>query len=642
MRQFVTLLLFMAAAVAVTVTAETTVAQSVSSKGTSPGADKMPSLEQLLEMCQAAKQQFRPLTAEDLAQAKAELATAVKVLGRKLNVYGATGTTWKRYLNWDAFTAQVRPNVEPDPKILHTVLRRLEAGHDGLDLIWFVDTRNALRQYRAVAGAIGNDDLKANYDQLLDMLAEQLKAFNANPNPDNAQRIGDALGQLHLLEQAPELIAAVHRRYSHPNAFLQVSSNVIEAAVEQPVDEETPVYDTILGTRITGQGHTFGSTVADLVPDPNQGVLDILFNGTTRSNNVGRNGPATVRSIATTQVAARKRLWMDYTGLHAFPTGSRAVVSTQITSIYAGGGIAQRVARNQVAQQKSQAEQISAQHAEQRTDRRMDEEVGKMVAQANQQYEEKVRRPLVNRGLFPQQFMFTTTQDAISLLALRAAPDQLAAATRAPTVPKGTDLSTRIHESMINNMTQSALAGMTLKDKRMETIVLSFVDELPEELKPQEGQLPWAINFDRRQPVTVTFADDGYEMIIRGRRFYEGTETYPAMNIKAAYKFVRNGQGIKAVRQGDVEVLPPGFKPDSNDKLSANEVAIRRLLTKRFSQVFKEEVPVESIEPNDQWTRLGTFQPTGVVCKDGWLMTTYKRVPRGKTATPQAARTAAR
>ena len=102
------------------------------------------------------------------------------------------------------------------------------------------------------------------------------------------------------------------------------------------------------------------------------------------------------------------------------------------------------------------------------------------------------------------------------------------------------------------------------------------------------------------------------------------------MNIKAAYKFVRNGQGIKAVRQGDVEVLPPGFKPDSNDKLSANEVAIRRLLTKRFSQVFKEEVPVEPIEPNDQWARLGTFQPTGVVCKDGWLMTTYKRVPREK------------
>ena len=92
----------------------------------------------------------------------------------------------------------------------------------------------------------------------------------------------------------------------------------------------------------------------------------------------------------------------------------------------------------------------------------------------------------------------------------------------------------------------------------------------PEKMKGDEDGKPWAITFAPRQPISVTFADDGFKITIRGVRFCKGHEVHhDPMNISAAYKIEKSAQGFKAVRQGEIQVFPPDFAPGQTGRRPA-------------------------------------------------------------------------
>ena len=108
-------------------------------------------------------------------------------------------------------------------------------------------------------------------------------------------------------------------------------------------------------------------------------------------------------------------------------------------------------------------------------------------------------------------------------------------------------------------------------------------------MKGDEDGKPWAITFAPRQPISVSFADDGFKITIRGVKYYKGNDAYPAMNVSAVYKIEKSPKGFKAVRQGEIEVIPPGFVPGSGQQIDAQRTIIRKLLKQRFAKVFEPE-----------------------------------------------------
>ena len=71
--------------------------------------------------------------------------------------------------------------------------------------------------------------------------------------------------------------------------------------IVEPVDDTQSLRDCILGTDIHSTAHTVGQTSVELQPDPDRGLLDTLFFGTTHSDNIGYHGPVTIYSSATTR-----------------------------------------------------------------------------------------------------------------------------------------------------------------------------------------------------------------------------------------------------------------------------------------------------------------------------------------------------
>ncbi len=591
----------------------------------SPSPD-FPSVEELPAACLAAKANFRPLTPQDVQSAKVELIEAVGRLDKKLKADGKNGENWRKYLLLEKLQNQLKSDETPDIGVLDTIYRRYAADHEGLALVWFLDVKEAIGRYRFLAASVESTKLKAAYDRMLEGLAEQLESYRSEPTAEGAVAIGRAVGQLQDARQAPELVAAVLHHFARPNLFADVSAELIAAAMSEDVDETAPVEDVILGTRIRGTGHTTGSITAKLVPDELRGVIDITFLGVTKTDNVGTNGPVRIYSNGVTRLGVCKRIWIDAEGLSSFPAVAKAITDSEITDIH-GGRMAERIAWNRAGQQQYRAQQIASEHAQQRVNRRVDDETAELLDRANDAFVKKFRKPLVERNLFPKRFDFSTTTEWLKLVGLQAGRYQLAAPTEPVTeLIEHHDLALRVHQSMINNLAADAVAGRTVRDETFQSVLVAMLGKLPEELKETEDQAPWAITFAARQPVSVAFADGGFTVTIRGRRYYRGDESYPGMNVTAVYKFSEADGGFKAIRQGELQIFPPGFVPGGGKRLSAREVTIRTLLKRRFGKIFDEEFLIEQIELPERWSKVGKLRPVQLVGQHAWLTIAWRRV----------------
>lgn len=593
-----------------------------------------PAVEELPERCRAAKAEFRPLTPADLRAVKEELVEAAARLDRRLKAAGKNGANWRRYLRWDRLQRELSARGLPDADVLEAIRQRYAAEHEGLELVWFADVRDALRQYRNVARNVGNPDLEPAYRRLLDFLAEHLETYAAQPTAEEALIIGRAVQELEAVRQAPELVAAIRHGLSRPNLSLHVSAELVAAGIAGPVDETAPVRDVILRTDIYGTGHTTGRVTLELWPQTTRGVIDTVFRGLTRTRNTGYHGRITIYSRGTTGVGARKRIWVDESGLSALPAVSKAATRSTITGIASARGrrLIQRLAWRRAAKQKRQAEWIASRHAERRVNRRIDTQVAELLARANEAFVGNFRRPLLERRLFPRELRFSTSGEALRVVTLQSDASQLGAPGPPEVTLPACDLGLQMHESMVNNMAASALAGRTVDDEELRAAVVELFGKLPEALKPEEDAQPWAIAFDGLQPISVSFAEDRVRLTIRGRRYYRAEKSHPAMNITAVYNITRDEQGYRATRQGELQIFPPGFVPDRGGKLSARQVAIRRLLERRLAKVFEEQVRFEGFVPPGKWSKAGRLRPAQLVCRKGWLTVAWKAEPADRAA----------
>ena len=198
--------------------------------------------------------------------------------------------------------------------------------------------------------------------------------------------------------------------------------------------------------------------------------------------------------------------------------------------------------------------------------------------------------------------------------ATRADVYQLAAPTAPPQVPAA-DISVRLHESTVDNFASTAFAGRTLKRDEMNRLMKNLTGKIPEELQDEEGR-DWSITFAVEKPVELAIADGGVRVTIRGEEYTSGETTYPAMNVTANYKLDKNDQGgLRAVRQGELEIYPPDFKPGV-DQLSSSQQSLKTILERRFGKLFKPELPdkpTKGLELSGRWKNLGSAAGFGGV-----------------------------
>jgi len=104
--------------------------------------------------------------------------------------------------------------------------------------------------------------------------------------------------------------------------------------------------------------------------------------------------------------------------------------------------------------------------------------------------------------------------------------------------------------------------------------VIDLRGKLPEALESDPDRDPWSITFAQARPVSIKFADDGFQVTVRGQRYTSGDREFRAMNITADYKVEISGTGSKLIRQGDLQIVPPNFVPGKS-RLSSQQITLR-------------------------------------------------------------------
>jgi hypothetical protein len=585
----------------------------------------------LPEAAVGSAENFHPITAADVAKDKAALAATTTQLDQYLTPGGANGAAWKKYLHWDDLETQLKSDA-PDAAALSALHDRLTADHEGLELPIFANVATALARFLNDAAAL-KADLRAQYVAHLNGLAEELKQYADGHAEETAVALGGRLGWLEDMRQAVALVQAVRNRYSHPNLHVEISTRLVAAGIDQPVDETAPIVDVILGTDISGSGRTIGKIAVQLLPSDDKATLETTLVGTTSSRTVGRNGPATIFADGTTQIRGSKRMVIDANGFASYPATATAATKTQITGVSARLGIIERIATKKVYKSKSQAEQVGSSHAAQRVRHRVDSQASEQLSNVHGQYVSKFRNPLLRRNEFPAMLNFSTTKDSLFLAALQADRNQLGAPSAPPDITVVHDMAVQIHESLINNLTAALLGGLTLKEEDLQRKVIELRGSLPEQLKSDEDRDPWSITFAKARPVTVKFADNGFQVTVRGQRYTSGEREFRAMNVTAEYKFEISGAGSRFVRQGDLQIVPPGFA--AGQTLSVQQVTLKTLLQRKFGKLFEPEIKSEGLVLPGRWRDAGRLDIKQLQAGGGWLVMAW--IESGVPASPETA-----
>ncbi|HUY90800.1 MAG TPA: hypothetical protein VMV10_18845 [Pirellulales bacterium] len=579
---------------------------------------------------------YSPHTSGDLAAAQTQLLAALGQLDRYLNTGGANGRNWKRYLLWEEMQAQLRsPTL--DLSELERVYLRYRADHAGLELPIWRNVALAMRAYLDLAEEASDPKAPEVFDSQLSNLAEHLEAFGKAGVPEDLEHAADSLEWLERRRQARSLVRQIRRRLSQPNLYVHLTQELISAGAGRPVDETEPVRDVILGTRISGNGRTVGQVLVKLIPNPNSALLETVLEGVNYARTVGANGPARIGSTSRTQLLGRQRMSLDARGFQALAPETVASARSHIYGVWSTkhglvDHLVRHVARKRIPRQKRQSEAIASRHAEQRLNRRLAAELNRELKTSNADYLEKFRNPLVRLGEFPERFEFSTSANEMRFLLQKDGLGRLAAPFPPPEPQNQPALTVRFHESLPNNFAQGLLAGQTLNRTQFEQLSLRYMGRVPTELQDEEPKGPWSITFAQRAPVTVRIGPSLASITIRGLQFSSDVRQFDEpMNITAHYQLSREAGTIKAVRQGELEIFPPGFKPNSGRRLPTRLIGFRNLLKHRFDKIFRSEIASEGLILPGHWQQLGKLELTEMQTQRGWMLLGWRPQPSGKS-----------
>lgn len=590
-----------------------------------PGSVQAEPLEQpdLAALVQQTKSSAFRTNTQRSASAHLRLVAAVDKLRRYLDGGGANGVAWKRYLRFDELSAAVRHPDSVQTETLEDVYLRFRADKIGLELPVFHEVTVALRDWLDAVDQQSHPVAQQEVDRRLEQLTAHLESYQRRPDADELAKITAALGWLSRHGQADSLVAALRQRLSRPNLHVHLSQRLITAATDRPADDVEDVRDVILGTTVIGRGHTLGHVRTRLVPSQRYALLETVIDAVNEAKTVGYNGPARVGSLSRTELKGRKRFMLDANGFAVWPADATAQTTSRTYGVWSNkrgcvDRLVRRVAQKRLGQQKASSEQVAAQHARGRLERRLDAEANRQLAQSNVNYLERFYNPLYRTGHLPREMRFSTTADDLQLVALHDSAARLAAPLSPPDPKGGLAMSVRLHESLPNNLAEDFLAGRTLDQDQLDQLAVRLFGRVPKQFVDDERRGPWSLTFAAHDPITLRIESDAAMVTIRGRRFAsEDREFRTPMNITARYRLLREHDAVRAVRDGEIEVLPPGFMPGR--RIPPRLSTVRNLLKRRFERIFTPEIASQGLVLPGQWSRAGRLDLVQLDARDGWL-----------------------
>ena len=554
------------------------------------------------------------------------------------------GLLWIPYVKADAL--QKGLTADPASEATITMVREAKdriAGRAGLSDATqkeflgrpaFVNYENALDSYlAAVAWQPPKPDEKELRAQLKALLeaADSYAATRSSEDAVKARAAFTAIGKV-AADGGDRLSALLQRHIFNYNVRIVATEEFLNRLMSEARTERGPVTDFVLGANVSGNQTTATRVTFDLRPSNRNARFDLTLNGTIQSNTVGVTSEATVYTQGNHTFVAKKEVTFD--GLK-FVTGPGTIsvnphnTTTGISTAMSGGllgGIAQGVASREVEARRGEAEAIAASRVRENVLPKFDAEVDKNFSEAGGRLEKEVFKGLKDTGLYPDAFVYQTTESTLHLDSRLMKDTELGADIPVTTAPTDRGATLLMHETAVNNaIDRMGLAGQTVTEPQLREKLEAFfskalnkevklapppkVAKADGEAKEDEDNGPGTIMFAAADPIRVQFENGELTLVIRAGFKQEGKDDIPTREITVPITFEIKDNKILVTR-GAVRVVAAGGE--------GGGIAINGVVRKKIQSALPDREVDAKVEIKGPKASVVT-NVSAIKLLDGWI-----------------------
>ncbi len=431
-------------------------------------------------------------------------------------------------------------------------------------------------------------------------LVAAVDAYEAAANSETAKGLRTALADVRKTtgDNGDLITAAIDQLYLAPNVRLIASEGFASKLVGETRTEQGQVSDFVLGASVGGWQTTTTSVNIDFKPSADQIRFDLLLNGTIQSNTAGSTSQATIYTSGYHTFNASKQINFDGDHFTVSPgsisvsannttTGAR----TRLSGVPIFGGIANRMAIQEAANRRPQAEAITRGRVQDRVLPEFNSQVDKQFADAGKRIETELNAGLKAAGIFPDLRLFSSTNQSMTIATRVANDTELAGSTpSSQLMNSASGARLLLHETAVNNtIARIDFNGKTMSEEELRHHVEGFLTKaLAREFKfapptkpanyeadaDEEEKIPAKIAFAKVDPLRVSFSNGQVTLVIHAGLEREGKKPIPTQEIVVPLTIAVAGDQLSVTR-GDLEIsgidgnLSPLERKVINSKIGA-------------------------------------------------------------------------
>ena len=427
---------------------------------------------------------------------------------------------------------------------------------------YFVSARSAFVRFSRAYNFGTADNLQEDFLLRMQRLAEELPKLQFPNDRVAAGNVGNTLAWLENAFQVPHLVAAIRARYSNPNAYVNVSSQFLNRIGSQTIRDTRPVNEVIDGRLVRGQVHSVGNVTFDLQNDPNQVHASIRLQAHVNSNTYIRQGRIYAYINSTAQAECRRSVFANIGGVFADAPYACANANTCFAGTSSNLRLIDRVGLNQFAKQKSRADASARNRVRNELLSQFANQTEQPISEGKKRLSDARRNARNKSNLVPEIYA-QSQSDKIILVGKKSSRSTLGAPNHPAFIPFHSDLQVRVNDSLLSNLIHPIFSGKTFTDEELAAELETLLGSKPGALTPQKGaedgeameDQSFSITFSTVKPVQFEFENNGFAVIVSGRRFSQGEQEIRAgLRIVLRFKIKRVNGRLKLVRDGKAEL----------------------------------------------------------------------------------------
>jgi hypothetical protein len=524
----------------------------------------------------------------------------------------AAGKPWRTYLRYNELRALDASLTQDQRELARDVLRRLDSArldehqHRFLSSPPFQKLAAALRP--AVQEEVG--------------LSELLQAVEEHEAGSDSLTSGRIAGIYQVMrwsldDRTIQLADLLNSNYRNANVRVAISAELLNRFVPGPQMIAEPVVDNIRGADVVGRSESLTRLRIVLLPDRLRWRLGLEARGAVASETESSKGPARFWNDGLGEFNARKLITVDRRGMSVASAEAQANANSHLRDFETDydpiplfGPLARSIARQQYEDERQSAQSEIERKISWKASSRLNHEVDSRIAQAEQEFQQKLLLPLDRLNLEPTPVAMETTDRRLIVRYRLAGPHQISAHTPRPQAPGNSLLSLQLHESVLNN----SLENLKLDNRRVElrtlyvemlrrfdTKPVSIPEDLPENV---------TVHFAEHDAVRIANEDGRVKLTIRLKELNHADEhVWHNFQVTAYYRPSDDQLEANLVRDGILELS--GERLHQRDRFALRTIFAKVLSKNRRLSLVNRQLLMRP--------QLADLQVTQFIVQDGWI-----------------------